>query len=189
MKILGRIVLLVFTFIFGTQTVAFLSWSLPEIPEIVVTDDTRWFEDEKAVAPKNIHVMYAGTEPARSDEIAYLRFVVFNGTPRKLVYASKGAEWPAPEVLVHGQPLPEHYRCGSLTMLYSIEPGASAEFRVGVYEFEEVPKSGALVTVGFYLREENDDFSEAVFSEPFVLPDLFRRSIRLWHKEQETRWR
>jgi hypothetical protein len=112
-----------------------------------------------------------------------------NGTSGPIEYGAKGGgEWPFPEVRVNGQEVPYVYRCGSGAMLHSIESRASAEFRVAVYEFENVPAQNDLITVGFYLRKTNAEFSDATFSEPFVLPIVFRRSIEQWHSDQERRW-
>ncbi len=161
---------------------AFEAWSLPEIPDIPVAEELKRFGQEKAVAPEGIRVMYAGMEHARGDEIAYLRFVVYNGTSGRISYASKGAEWPFPEVYTNGKKSRDILRCGSGTSLYFIEPRASAEFRVGVYEFETAPRKSDLITVVFYIHDPDAGLAEEVISEPFVLPDSFRRSIDVWTK-------
>jgi hypothetical protein len=188
MKILGGIVLLVLTFTLGTQTAVFLSWSTPEISGIVVAENTTLLKDERATTPKGIRVMYAGTEPARDDEIAYLRFVVYNGTGNKLVYGSKGAEWPPLRLWVNARLLSHEY-CASGASRYYIEPNGSAEFRVGVYEFEKAPQKNDKINVAFYLAEDGSDSAEEILSAPFVILDSFRQEIDLWNKKQNERWR
>ena len=181
MKILRRTFLFVLTFVLGVQMAAFGDWSSRAIPDISAPEEREPFDDQKSVAPEGIRLMYAGMEPARGDEIAYLRFVVYNGTSSRVGYASHGAEWPFPGVWVNGKKSPGVLMCGNGMGRYFIEPGASAEFRLGVYEFETVPKKSDLITIGFYL---DAGLAEDVLSQPFVLPDSFRRSIEAWHKQQ-----
>jgi len=188
MKILGRIIVFGLTFFSGSQIVSLLSSVWPEIPNIVV--DKELAENEKAVEPNGIHVMYAGMEPARGNDTAYLRFIIYNGTSGKVRYVSKVSEWPFPSLYLNGKKLPEITRCRSGMRSYSIEPGVSAEFRVGVDEFLEVPKKGDLITVGFYLVDPIShsylryaaSSAEEFSSEPFVLPDSFRQVIRQWNR-------
>ena len=183
MKILWRITLFALTLVLGIQMAAFEAWSIPEIPDIPVTEQLKRFEEEKAVAPEGIRVMYAGEEHARGDEIAYLRFIVYNGTSDRISYAAKGAEWPFPEVYINGKKSPDILRCGSGMTLYFIEPRASAEFRVGVYEFETAPRKSDLITVVFNVGDADSGLADEAISQPFVLPDSFRRSIDVWRKE------
>lgn len=103
-----------------------------------------------------------------------------------MTYSSNaGPEWPFPEVLLNGRPVPARGRCGSGMEPYAINPGMSAELRISPYELRKVPKKNDLATVGFYLRERDDDLGEAVFSEPFVLPKAFRHAVDQWNKKQE----
>ncbi len=185
MRIFLRIALFILTFLFGVQFVAFMSsvshW--PAVPDIDLPTEYPAFEIGKATKPRGITVAFAGMEPESKDEAAYLKFVIYNGTLHQVTYGAKGgAERPFPDVWVNGRPLPEEYRCGSGMMLYEIAPGMSAEFRIGRYEFENVPKKGDLINVGFYLRESHAEFGEAIFSEPFMLPEKFRRTIDQWNK-------
>jgi len=184
MKILGRIIVFGLAFFSGSQIVSLVSSVWPEIPNIVV--DKELAENEKAVEPRGIRVMYAGEVMADEDETAYLRFVVYNGTSSKVSYNSKGSVWPFPYIRVNGKALPETISCGNGVKTYFIEPGDSAEFLVRAYEFDKVPKKGDLVTVGFYLVDpiSHSDLPNAAYSyeefssEPFVLPDSFRQAIR-----------
>ncbi len=138
----------------------------------------------EATKPQGITVAYTGMEPRRQDENAYLKFVVYNGTSGPLTYGAQAPEWPFPDVRVNGlQPELEGYRCGSGMRPFVIDPGASAEFRVGHYEFEKVPAKRDLVTAGFYLRESHAEYGEAIFSEPFVLPNGFRQAIDQWKRD------
>jgi hypothetical protein len=167
----------------GVQFVALPSLVWPDIPNVVVPEEIARREDERGIVPQGIRVMYAGAEPARGHATSYLRFVVHNGTAGQVSYGAKGAEFAFPEVRVNGRKLPDVYRCGSGASLYFIEPGRSAELRVGVYEFKKTPRKGDLITVAFYLRRFGASASKEIVSEPFLLPDSFRRSIDHWNSQ------
>jgi hypothetical protein len=187
-KIPESVTLFVLTFFFGIQIVALVSWTWPEIPKIFVTEEIARFNGENAAEPTGIRVMYAGMEPNRKDETAFLRFVVYNGTSSKVSYDAQVSQRPSPKVYVNSHTSPSIGRCRSGMKPYFIEAGASAEYLVGSFEFERVPNKSDLITVGFYLRYVNSDLAEEIFSEPIVLPDAFRQSIHQRNKKQETLW-
>jgi hypothetical protein len=189
MKIVARFFLFISAFVVGTQAAALFSQVWPEMPEIAVNEKTDWLETERASSPDGIQVSYTGVIPAHGNEPASLRFIAHNGTSKTIVYGAKGAENPSPDVFVNGQlVVPQGWRCGSGARLYEIAPGASAEFHVGVYEFETIPSKGSLITVGYYLNERDSKLLNETFSEPFVLPDTFRRAIIDWKREEKIRW-
>ena len=154
------------------------------IPSIDLPNERPAYDAVKATKASGITVAYAGMKGKGED--AYLRFIVHNGTSSDINYGAKRAEWPFPDVLVNGRPVPEENRCGSGMERYTIDPGMSAEFRIGPHEFEKVPEKGDLINVGFYLREAHAESGAVVFSEPFVLPPHFRRAIDQWHKMVES---
>ena len=188
MRIVARFFLFISAFVIGTQAAALFSQIWPEIPEIAVKEKTDWLEDEKASTPTGIQVLYAGVVSARGNEPASLRFIAHNGTSKTIVYGSKGAQNPWPDVYINGRLVPHGWRCGSGAMLYEIAPGASAEFHLEVYEFENIPPKGSLITVGYSLHEKDSKSYDEIFAEPFMLPDTFRRAIIDWKREEKIRW-
>lgn len=160
--------------------------TLPKIDE----QDSLPFE--KSIAPEGVTVTYAGMR--RIDEMGdwngtpYLKFIVHNGTGSAISYSSQRVPYgAASDVLIDGNKQPEGYRCGSGASLYSVEPGLSAEFWVLATEFEIVPKKNAKISVGFFIRGPESDFSSATYSEPFILPQSFRNSIKDWRREVDRR--
>jgi hypothetical protein len=79
MRIIARLSILVLTFAMGVGAVAIVSWGSfwSEIPDIVVAEEFAYGEETKmAATPDGVRVMFAGIQPARVNENAYVRFIV-----------------------------------------------------------------------------------------------------------------
>lgn len=195
MNMLRGLVLFIVTFsvgILSTQQI----FSDPDPSSHAVTlpelKGQEYIHFEKSGAPEGITVSYAGMRTIeKTDEWRgqpYLKFIVHNGTDAAINYSSQRVPYGTfADVLIDGVKQPEGYRCGSGASLYSIDPGMSAEFRVLATAFEVVPRKDARVRVGFFIRGPESDFSGATYSEPFILSQSFRNSIKEWRREVERR--
>lgn len=143
--------------------------------------------------PDGITVSYVGMQ--RHDDKGgsfqrggpHLKFIVHNGTDTPINYSSNsGPDGAFSEVRIDGNKQPDRYSCGSGAMVYSVEPKMSAEIRVYDTDFEVVPRKKDMISVGFYLRDPQSGFKE-IYSEPFILPEQFRDSVKKWRKEVDSR--
>ena len=189
MKIFGRFVFFSLTFVLGTQLTQLISSmnTTSDMTRLPAVEEPARFLTERATMPSGITVTYAGMQKNKQDG-SYLKFIVHNGTNAPVSYGAKGSYSPIPDVLIDGNKQPKGYRCGSGSRVYSIEPKMSAEVRVWETEFESLPRRNAVMRVGFYLSDLHSDFGTDIFSEPFVIPEQFRDSLKEWRNEVDTRW-
>lgn len=189
MKIFKRFAFFSLAFVLGTQLTQLISSmdTTSDMTRLPAVEEPARFLTERAPMPLGVTVTYAGLQKNNHDG-PYLKFIVHNGTNAPVSYGAQGPYSPIPDVLIDRKRQPEGYRCVSGSRAYSIEPKMSAEFRVREVEFEGLPRSNAVISVGFYLRDPHSDFGTDIFSEPFVIPEKFRDSIKEWRNLVDTRW-
>jgi hypothetical protein len=144
------------------------------LPEVKIAYNTST-EPEIAPVPAGVHVLYAGTGKDGPGGESYLKFVIHNGRDEALSYFANTADNPIPRLRVNGGDLPRAFYCTRGASRFVIPPGRSTEVRVYNHEFLTRPPKNVRVSAGFYLRPTG---SAVHYSEPFVLPEEFRKSIR-----------
>lgn len=178
MKWPGR--LLVFAIAVSLGTAAAWSGSLftatfdvPDLSEPVSRSEE---EPTSAESPSGITVAYAGLG-SDSDGRLHLKFIVHNGLYQPVSYSAHFADSPFANLKANGKELMSFGRCGTGIRSFYILPGRSAEFHVNQYEFSELPNEGSRISAGFYLKPTVSGESGRYYSEPFSLPDEFRKQI------------
>lgn len=131
-----------------------------------------------APVPAGIRVMYAGVDRDPDDSELRLKFVIYNGLTRVVSYRSHRPDTPTPQLTANGVDLHGRMDCGTGMQNFNILPGESAEIHVYKYRFVERPGKSDQITAGFYLKPALANEFETHTSEPFLLPDEFRESIR-----------
>ena len=158
------------------QTAAMHVKSDVALPSIDLPKEFPAIDGVAATEPSGITVAYAGM--VDEGEYPYLKFVVYNRTSGPLTYGAQASEWPFPDVRVNGRrPVLNGYRCGSGMRRFVIDPGSSAEFRMGPYEFDRAPAKGSLITVGYFLSDRDGEFGRQFFPSPFFCPMHSRRLL------------
>lgn len=127
--------------------------------------------------PEGIHVMYAGIGKNGNADETYLKFMVHNSSTEPLYYIGYRANHSFPRLRADGGDLPDTYVCSRGTSQYSIQPGRSAELHITRDEFLSRPPKNALIEVGFNLRPASAAERSIHYSEPFPLPEAFRKTI------------
>lgn len=147
-------------------------------PYLTIRDiEVEGSDPDKTLArnPDGIYVMYAGISKNGDAKEKYLKFIVHNGGPEPLRYVGYWANHSFPRLRANGSDLPDTFICGNGASRYTILPGRSAELHITRDEFLSRPSKNALVEVGFNLPESSDRSTH--YSEPFPLPEEFRRTI------------
>ncbi|NOT46530.1 MAG: hypothetical protein HOP17_02105 [Acidobacteria bacterium] len=126
--------------------------------------------------PEGIHVMYAGTVQITNKE-QYLKFIIHNGGDEPLNYTGYSADHSFPLIRANESDLPDTYRCSRGTSRYTILPNRSVELHVSLDEFRSRPPKNSSISVGFNLRPVSAPEHSIHYSEPFPLPESFRRAI------------
>jgi hypothetical protein len=153
----------------GRETLRNSDHGLAVIPE----------SDRVVNGPKGVRIMYAGWEPATDTTVSSIRLVIYNGTLLPVSYSAHAPENLWPELRINGREQAPIYGCGTGIQTFYILPGRSAEVIITPNDFTEIPASGSQITAGFYLQSLGSDHS-IYTSEPFNLPEEFRRSIQVW---------
>lgn len=140
------------------------------------TDDNGF---KTAPLPAGIRVMYSGSGSDSADAEPYLRFVIYNGLSDSISYGARNSDGPSPIIKINGKFLNyrwsgEGYGADSFTVL----PETSVEVRVNRDSFQNRPRKTDEITVGFKLIPKFAKESKTYTSEPFLLPDEFRVSMR-----------
>ena len=100
----------------------------------------------------------------------------YNGSDSTLSYRAHSPQTPFPEVSINGRKPGFGFRCGTGMTEHMIPPGGVAEVQIGYWDYLEKPSSGSIMQVGFYLNTASDAKAELYSSDPFTLPEEFRRS-------------
>ncbi len=131
-----------------------------------------------APSPKGIRVVYAGVDRNHYDSEARLKFVIYNGLSYPVSYRSHQPDSPSPTLKANGVNIRNLLDCGTSMQNFSILPGESAEVHVYNHRFTERPRKADTITAGFYLKPAFAKEYETHTSEPFLLPEEFRESIK-----------
>jgi len=131
---------------------------------------------EHARLPEGIKVMYAGWERGTGPGDSYLKFVIFNGTPGVVSYSAQDDSWGLPPIISSNDGKGPH-RCGNGFADYYLFPAQSAEIRVYEYEFVKRIEPGRKIIVSFDLGTKVETSDGPYSTEPFQLPEEFRRSV------------
>ncbi len=131
-----------------------------------------------APSPVGIRVTYAGVDRDPDDSEPRLRFVIYNGLTRPISYRSYRPDTLTPRLKANGDDLHSSSDCGIGMQTFNILPGGSAEIHVYKYRFVERPGKTDQITASFYLKPAFANEFETHTSEPFLLPDEFRESIK-----------
>ena len=145
---------------------------------VVDLGNRTWPEERiHAQSPADIEVMCAGMITG-TDGQPILRFVIYNGLPQTITYEAKTPKFPFADLTRDGRRLRQLIGCASGLKTYYIPPGRSAEVHVDPRIYLERPRRSDRVTVGFYVRSEDDGTNTRVESTPFLLPEEFRAAIK-----------
>lgn len=182
MGLVARFVIFVISLFLGIGAVKAVSSIdiLPTIPDIAIYEPAN-SKPRPSIAPSGVLISYVGLIPDEDDANSYLKFVIYNGSHQAVTYGAYSSLYPFPELKVNGRQLEEPWRCAMGIEAYAIQPRQSAIVHVPQSEFLVRVKKGESVSVGFYLSEANPadalNFDGVHWSEPFQLPEDFRRSI------------
>ena len=144
------------------------------LPEVEIAEPERGL----ASMPKGVKVLYAGPGWDADHKERFLMFFIYNGGDEPLHYIGYSPEHAFPRLRANGLDLPDTYICGSGASRFTILPGRTGELHVYREEFLSRQPKNTLISVGFDLRPESVTESIPRFSEPFPLPEEFRKLIK-----------
>jgi len=183
MKWFARLAVFAGTIFFGVCVTAVVSgFRSNGLYNCVVENERPAYPEASPMAasvPTGIQVMYAGLERDGRHRDPYLKFLIYNGFDQPVMYRAKSPMHPFSELKANGKELRRVYGCGNGIETYYIPPRGAANVRVDAFDLAERPQKGAMITAGFHLRFSDADDDESILysSQPFLLPDEFRREI------------
>ena len=179
---LTRLAIFVPALFLGLQAVTladafFKQFSLPVEIEVVGSDEKL----APAELPKGIRISYNGAFPRLKEHPPFLRFLIYNGSPKDLTCIGYSGICASPEIRVRELDA-SAWVCMNGSSIYTIKPGESAELQVSVEDFNLLPGKTDEVVIG-YKFEHPDGRSDQYFAEPIVLPVEFRKAISKYLEE------
>lgn len=179
MKWIARVVVFLSALVFGAFTVSLFSTdAIPDLYRTVMVSE-EGKGDWDSLGPKSpvgIHVMYAGMERDAITKAQYLKFVIYNGQSFPVSYSGYAPSDAFAQIRSNGTELPTVWYCTMGSMSFQIASGRSAEVHVQPQEFTRRPRKADAITVAFDVWSDQSE-TGIYTSEPFLLPETFRKSI------------